>query len=181
MTGVSDNAVAALVELACPNHKWMLAGMLTGFFYVREDVLERIWPLAYSGPVGGRNMYGAEVEDVRATTAEKFEIHGSNNYAAGMSVDAAIDFHERIGRANIERRARHLAAQTRAGLAATPGVELFVGDDERLSAGIVSFRVRGKETKALASTLWKRHRIYLRTPRTKKLAGTPTGPRFTSW
>jgi selenocysteine lyase/cysteine desulfurase len=143
-------------------HKWMLAGMLTGFFYVREDVLERIWPLAYSGPVGGRNMYGAEVEDVRATTAEKFEIHGSNNYAAGMSVDAAIDFHERIGRANIERRARHLAAQTRAGLAATPGVELFVGDDERLSAGIVSFRVRGKETKALASTLWKRHRIYLR-------------------
>ncbi|MEE9253325.1 MAG: aminotransferase class V-fold PLP-dependent enzyme, partial [Pseudomonadales bacterium] len=34
-------------------HKWMMAAMLTGFFYVREDVQDRIWPTIYSGPVNG--------------------------------------------------------------------------------------------------------------------------------
>mgnify|MGYP001826934900 FL=1 len=39
-------------------HKWMLASMQTGFFYVREELLDRVWPLNYSGPVVGKSMYG---------------------------------------------------------------------------------------------------------------------------
>ena len=47
-----------LHELGCDMyaracHKWMLASMHTGFFFVRDELQERVWPMNYSGPVRG--------------------------------------------------------------------------------------------------------------------------------
>lgn len=143
-------------------HKWMMAGQLTGFFYVRKEVQEQIWPLAYSGPVNGLTMYGSEAENDPWNSAEKYEKHGSINYASGISVEASIDFLNSIGIQHVEKRDRQLAANTRQALGEINGVELLVSEDPRLCAGLVAFRIKGIEPKFLTDELWSRHQIYIR-------------------
>ncbi len=147
-------------------HKWLLAGMLTGFFYVRRELLDRVWPLVYSGPVGGLNMYGGKAEDTafnrQAVSAARYEMRGSKNFAGAASLRAALDFHEAITPEAIERRVRHLAKIAREGLRTIPGVQVFVSDDPALGVGMVSFRVHGVEPKSLNELLWERQGIYIR-------------------
>ncbi len=146
-------------------HKWMMAGMLTGFFYVREALQDRIWPTIYSGPVNGLNMYGEQVNErfaARAQTAARYEMRGSGNYAAARSIDAALDFHNAITPQAIEARDRYLAARARDGLRAIGGVEMYSSDDPESSCALVSFSVRGIETRDLSAALWDRHQIYIR-------------------
>ncbi|MFP6809181.1 MAG: aminotransferase class V-fold PLP-dependent enzyme [Pseudomonadales bacterium] len=146
-------------------HKWLLAGQLTGFFYVREDVQARIWPSFYSGPVNGRNLYGKPYSDAyieRSLTAEKYEMHGSTNYSLGVTINAALDFHNNIGQAAIEARDRYLAERVRKGIEEIPGTTIYSSDDPRLCAGLVSFRLKKVETKQVQKVLWERHGIYIR-------------------
>ena len=146
-------------------HKWMLASMLTGFFYVREDVQDRIWPSVYAGPVNGLSMYGEPAPErfkAWAETAARYELRGSGSYSARMSIDAALDFHNRLTPAAVEARDRYLARRTREGLRKVNGVSVFVSEEPELSSGVVSFALRGVEPKRLAELLWERHRIYIR-------------------
>ena len=134
----------------------------TGFLYGGRVLQDGIWPSIYSGPVNGRNMYGGIDDREKFNTALRYETHGSVNYAAIQSINAALDFHNSIGVTSIEARDRYMASQARSALGNMSGVELFVSEDPRLCAGLVSFKVSGVETKALASMLWERHRIYIR-------------------
>jgi selenocysteine lyase/cysteine desulfurase len=147
-------------------HKWMMASMLTGLFYVNEAVQDRVWPIVYSGPVEGNNMYGDAVPDSayydQAKTAARYEMRGSHNFAKHASLDAALDFHNEITPAAIEARDRYLAARTIEGLRAIGGVEVHVSDDPAMSCGLVSFTLNGVKTTELNDLLWLRHRIYIR-------------------
>ncbi|MDA1074325.1 MAG: aminotransferase class V-fold PLP-dependent enzyme, partial [Proteobacteria bacterium] len=146
-------------------HKWMLASMLTGFFYVRADMQERVWPTSYTGSVNGLNMYGvadSAAGIARANTAERYEMHGSRSDTAVPSIDAALAFHTGLGTAAIEARVRTLAGRARSGLAEIPGVRIHVSEDPAMSCGLVAFTLNGVKPKELADRLWTRHRIYIR-------------------
>ena len=147
-------------------HKWMLASMLTGFFYVREGLLDRVWPLNYAGPVQGMNMFGEPYPEgsalARSRTAAKYEMHGSSHFATRASLSAALDFHNALTREAVEARVRHMAARVRGALRELPGVSVLVSDDPALSAGLVAFKVHGLEPVAVNDALWDRHRIYIR-------------------
>ena len=160
-----------IAELGCDmyagaGHKWLLASMLSGFFHIREELQDRVWPLVYSGPVAGRNMFGHSVAGTasaeQAATAARYEMRGSLDFAALAAFDAALDFHIGLTSAAIEARDRHLAARVRAGLRAIDGVQVHVSDDPALSCGLVSFHVEGVEPKAVNQRLWERHRLYIR-------------------
>ena len=146
-------------------HKWMLAAMLTGFFYVREDVQDRLWPTVYSGPVNGLSMYGSPAPEIykdRMESAARYELRGSGSFPARMSIDAALDFHNAIGPEAVEARDRYLARRAREGLSAINGVRVLVSANPELACGIVSFTLAGTEPKRLTELLWERHRIYIR-------------------
>lgn len=147
-------------------HKWMLAAMLTGFFFVRREVLDQLWPLVYAGPVAGKTMYGDDAEPTaynqQANTAARYEMRGSKNYAGAAALNAALEFHETITPAAIETRIRYMAARARTGLGEIPGVSVFVDDDADRSCGLVSFKLQGVEVKELNELLWTRHGIYIR-------------------
>ena len=148
-------------------HKWLLAGMLTGFLYVRRELLDDLWPIVYSGPVGGMTMYQQPADEQstsaqQARTAARYEMRGSKNYAGFASLAAALKFQQDISSDAIEARVRHLAATVRQGLRAVPGVDVLVSDAHELSVGLVSFKVRGVEPKRVNDTLWSRHGIYIR-------------------
>jgi isopenicillin-N epimerase len=154
---------------AGPCHKWMLASMYTGFFYVREDTLDRVWPTVYSGPVDGLTMYGSEplgaakaYYDEYLATAARFELRGSSNAPARVAIDAALDFHNMLTPQGIEGRTRFLAAKLMRGLKGINGVNVHVSEDPRLSCALVSFTVNGVPTRQLNAMLWKRHHIYIR-------------------
>ena len=158
-------------ELGCDmyagaGHKWLLAGMLTGFLYVRREVLDQVWPLVYSGPVEGLNMYHAEPDDTpfnrQAQTAARYEMRGSKNFAGAASLKAALEFQEAITPAAIEQRVRYMAGEVREGLRKIRGVDVLVSDQHNLSVGLVSFVVRNVEPKKLNDELWERHGIYIR-------------------
>src|SRR5262245_37184228 len=81
---------------AAPCHKWILASMYTGFFYVREEILDRVWPTLYVGPVNGKTMYGKPPPQTMADAvkgAAKFEYHGSADFPPKFAINAALDFH----------------------------------------------------------------------------------------
>ncbi len=160
-----------IADLGCDmyagaGHKWLLASMLTGFFYVNEAVQDRVWPTIYSGPVAGLNMYGEPVSDStsnnRAKTAARYEMHGSLNFASAASLDAALDFHNELTPSAIEARDRYLARRTREGLQKIRGVSVHVAEDPAMSCAIVSFKIRGVKTTEVNDLLWERHRIYIR-------------------
>jgi selenocysteine lyase/cysteine desulfurase len=154
---------------AGPCHKWMLASMYTGFFYVREDVMDRIWPTVYSGPVEGLTLYGTEplgaskaFYDEYLSTAARFELRGSSNTPARVAINAALDFHNMITPEAIEARTRYMASRFRMALRSIDGVDVYSSDDPRSSAALVSFKMRGVATRQLNSMLWDRHHIYIR-------------------
>ena len=147
-------------------HKWMLASMHTGFFYVRRELQDQVWPLNYSGPVNGMNMYGEPAPEgsslSNSETAARYELHGSGHYASDASLAAALDFHNALTPEAIEARVRYMAGRVRAELRATPGVTVYVSDDPRLHCALVSFKVRGVDPTVVNDTLWERHGIYIR-------------------
>ncbi len=159
-----------LHELGCdmyagPFHKWMMSSMYTGFFYVREDVQERIEAILTITPPG-KNMYGgtelASFWDDYMGSAAKYELRGSTNTPARMAMDAALDYHNHLTPQAIEARDRYLAAKLRNGLRAISGVDVYVSDDPRLSCGLVSFTIEGVATTDLNDMVWERHNIYIR-------------------
>ncbi len=159
-----------LHDLGCdmyagPCHKWILASMYTGFFYVREEMLERVWPTMYAGPVNGKTMYGKPPPEIMAEAvkgAAKFEYHGSTDYPPKFAVNAALDFHNQITAEAIEARDRYLAQRLLKGLRAIAGVDVYTADDPRLSCALVAFTVKGVPTKTVMDTLWDQHAIYIR-------------------
>lgn len=159
-----------LHDLGCdmyagPCHKWMLASMFTGFFYVREEMLDRVWPTMYVGPVNGKTMYGKPPPQMMADAcvgAAKYEFHGSIDFPAKFAMNAALDFHNQITPEAIEARDRYLAQRLITGLRTIEGVQLYTSDDPRLSCALVAFTVQGVPTTTLVDTLWDRHAIYIR-------------------
>jgi len=75
------------------------------------------------------------------------------------SIPVAIEFHEKIGKAQVAARTAELAEQLKAGLSLMPHVRLVTPRDPRLSAGIVSFDVQGLSTDAAVATLRRRRII----------------------
>jgi selenocysteine lyase/cysteine desulfurase len=150
---------------AGPCHKWVMAGMQTGFFFIREDVRERVVPVLSTMPTT-RTIYGPVPADSRYQPlfheASAYEMHGSHDFAARVSIDAALDFHNLITPEAVEARDRHMAQNVHRGLRAIPGVEVFTSDDPALGCALVAFKVQGVATKELNELLWKHHDIYIR-------------------
>ena len=159
-----------LHELGCdmyagPFHKWMMSSMQTGFFYVREEMLDRVEAVLTITP-HVNSMYGTPPTEPfweeYMSGAAKYELRGSSNTPARMAMDAALDYHNHLTSEAIEARDRYLAERLRNGLGAIPGVELYVSDDPRMSCALVSFTIKGVATGDLNDMLWEKHNIYIR-------------------
>jgi selenocysteine lyase/cysteine desulfurase len=100
---------------------------------MKRGTLEKIAP--YPGEQDPKN----ELAYKRIHTA-------TTNFAAFLSVPAALDFHEKIGGANKEARLRHLRKLWTDDAESLDGIEILGGLDEASSTGMASFRIKGKNT-----------------------------------
>jgi len=132
-------------------HKWLGAPLGVGIIHIRRTALGRIDcdPAERSG--------GPDALRTRVHT-------GTLDYAAQLTVPAALTFQRRIGRGRRAARLRWLRDRWVAKARLVDGIDVLTPDDPALHGGITSFRRRGitdaSGNAALAQQLLDRHGIF---------------------
>jgi selenocysteine lyase/cysteine desulfurase len=116
-------------------HKWIGAPLGCGAVYIRRGSLDAIDPY-----LGDRTW---PASDIRS------RVHtGSPNFAAWLTVPAALELHGKIGAHAKEARLRALRNAWAEPARALPGVQILTPADPSMTAGITSFRLHGRTSKA---------------------------------
>jgi isopenicillin-N epimerase len=131
-------------------HKWLQATKGTGFLYVRDEVIDRLW-----------NTIATEGWDDPKIRAERFQRIGSSNVPALAGLRAAIQFANDIGLEHIERRHRALADYLLAEMIKRGAVS-WTSPDPALRCAIVTVNVPPVPRLDLETWLWKTHKIRIR-------------------
>jgi isopenicillin-N epimerase len=131
-------------------HKWLQATKGTGFLYVRDEVIDRLW-----------NTIATEGWDDPKIRSERFQRIGSSNVPALAGLRAAIQFANDIGLEHVERRHRALADYLLAEMLKRGAVS-WTSPDPALRCAIVTVNVPPVPRLDLETWLWKTHKIRIR-------------------
>lgn len=131
-------------------HKWLFATKGSGFLYVRDEVIDRLW-----------NTIATEGWDDKKIRAERFQRIGSSNVPALWGLRASIQLANEIGMGRIERRHRQMADYI-LGEMIRRGAESWTSPDPALRCGIVSVNVPPIQRGELENWLWKTYKIRIR-------------------
>jgi isopenicillin-N epimerase len=151
-----------LHELGCDMyssspHKWLQATKGSGFLFVRDEVIDRVW-----------NTIATEGwEDVKIR-AERFQRIGSSNVPALWGLRAAIKLANDIGIDKIERRHRQLCNYILAEMMKR-GAESWTSLDPAMRCAIATVNVPPINRIDLENSLWKQHKIRIRGGEPSKL------------
>src|SRR3981081_4365181 len=131
-------------------HKWLQATKGSGFLYVRDEVIDRVW-----------NTIATEGWDDTKIRAERFQRIGSSNVPALAGLRASIELANGIGIERIEKRHRQLADYTLEEMKRR-GAESWTSPDPALRCGIVSVNVPRLRRMDLEKWLWETKKIRIR-------------------
>jgi selenocysteine lyase/cysteine desulfurase len=138
-------------------HKWLQAPKGSGFLYVRDDVIDRLW-----------NTVATEGWDEPKLRAERFQRIGSSNVPALWGLRASIQLANQIGMDRIERRHRQLCDYI-LGQMMKRGAESWTSPDPSMRCAIATVNVPGLNRMELENWLWKNHKIRIRGGEPSKL------------
>jgi isopenicillin-N epimerase len=128
-------------------HKWPCGPKEAGVLFVSSRVQGRIWPSLYSAYPGAVGL------------SKTFEGFGQRDDAAIVAFAETIAFQEKVGRANIEKRARELTQALIAGLQKMPNVQLWTSPAPERSVAVVSFRPGSLDPEKLSAALYQNDTI----------------------
>ena len=131
-------------------HKWLQAPKGSGFLYVRDEVINRLW-----------NTIVSEGWDEPQLRAERFQHIGSSNVPALWGLRASIQLANDIGMERIERRHRKLADYMLDEMKKR-GAESWTSPDPALRCAIVTVNVPPIPRMELENWMWKTHKIRIR-------------------
>lgn len=115
-------------------HKWIGAPLGVGVFYIRKERLNDV-----------DRMMG---DDESPASSILSRVHtGTTSFAAFLAVPTAVDFHMVIGPANKAARLRYLRDRWVSAVRTVSAIEVLTPDEPGMSAGITSFRLRGRGTR----------------------------------
>jgi isopenicillin-N epimerase len=128
-------------------HKWPCGPKEAGVLFISSRVQDRIWPSIYSAYTGAVGL------------SKTFEGFGQRDDAAIVAFGETIAFHEKVGRVNIEKRARELTQGLIAGLQKLPAVRLWTSTSADRGAAVVSFQPGALSAQKLAAALYETDKI----------------------
>ncbi len=132
-------------------HKWMLAPPGTGFLYVRMARIADIWTTFAGGQWDNHEDEGYRLSQ-----------RGTGNLSLLMGLNAALDFHFRVGPKKVYRRIKYLGDYLRAGLRKIPKMEIQTSRHPDMCAGITVYNIKGLEPGKIMDELWRRKKIRIR-------------------
>jgi len=116
-------------------HKWIGAPLGCGCLYIRRGSVPAI-----DAYFGDRDF---AADDIRS------RMHtGSPNFAAWLTIPAALQLHQRIGARAKQARLRALRDRWVQRARELRGIDILTPDDASMVAGITAFRLRGRTTAA---------------------------------
>jgi isopenicillin-N epimerase len=128
-------------------HKWIMAPVGTGMFYVNSDLIQSLWPLHPAEP-------GSE------SHIDKFEHYGTRSFAPLLAVNQALDFHELIGLKNKLNRIRQLRRHLYEKLTEIPEIVVFGSLDHHESDILLNVGLKGKSGSTISQRLLSNYRIH---------------------
>jgi len=144
-----------LHELGCDMytsspHKWLQAPKGSGFLYVRDEVIDRLW-----------NTIVTAGWDEPKLRAERFQRIGSSNVPALWGMRAAVELANQIGMERIERRHRQMADHILKEMVQR-GAESWTSPDPALRCAIASVNVAPIQITEIENWMWKTKKIRIR-------------------
>src|ERR1700681_2826367 len=131
-------------------HKWLQAPKGSGFLYVRDEVIDRLW-----------NTIVTAGWDEPKLRAERFQRIGSSNVPSLWGMRAAVQLANQIGMERIERRHRHMADAILKEMMQR-GAESWTSPDPALRCAIASVNVAPIQIYELENWMWKTKKIRIR-------------------
>src|SRR5438132_7471496 len=144
-----------VLELGCDMytsspHKWLQAPKGSGFLYVRDEVIDRIWC-----------TIATEGWDDTKLRAERFQRIGSSNVPALAGMRAAVELANQIGMDRIEKRHRAMADYILSEMIKR-GAQSWTSPDPALRCAIATVSVAPVKMRDLERSLWKEKKIRIR-------------------
>ena len=138
-------------------HKWLQATKGSGFLYVRDEVIDRIW-----------NTIATEGWDEDKLRAERFQRIGSSNVPALAGLKASIEFANAIGMERIEKQNRKMADFLLAEMLKRKAVS-WTSPDPALRCAIATVNVPPVNRMDLEKWMWTEKKIRIRGGEPSKL------------
>jgi selenocysteine lyase/cysteine desulfurase len=128
-------------------HKFLSAPIGTGMMWVRQDKIEKVWPLTCN-------------DKPRSSGIRKFETLGTRSFPLEQGIGEAINFHEGIGAKRKEERIRYLKDYWASRVQNVKKVKLHTSLNAKYSCAICGVSIDGMTPAELENALFNKYKIH---------------------